>query len=69
MKTLLSLFLLGLLSLYPISAAAQQPGASENYPTRSVKSYRAPPGRKCKRSHRAPPRAKALGRNGRPVLC
>lgn len=37
MKTLLSLFLLGLLSLYPISVAAQQPGASENYPTRSVR--------------------------------
>ena len=37
MKTLLSLFLLGLLSLCPMSAAAQQPGVSENYPTRSVR--------------------------------
>jgi tripartite-type tricarboxylate transporter receptor subunit TctC len=37
MKAVLSLFLLGLLSLCPLSAAAQQPGASENYPTRSVR--------------------------------
>ena len=37
MKTWLSLFLLGLLSLFPLSLAAQQPGVSENYPTRPVK--------------------------------
>jgi tripartite-type tricarboxylate transporter receptor subunit TctC len=37
MKALLSLFLLGLLSLCPQSATAQQPGASENYPARSVR--------------------------------
>jgi tripartite-type tricarboxylate transporter receptor subunit TctC len=37
MKTLLSLFLLGPLSLCPMSAAAQPPGASENYPARSVR--------------------------------
>ena len=37
MKTPLSLFILGLLSLCPQSAAAQPPGGVEGYPARSVK--------------------------------
>jgi len=37
MKTPLSLFVLGLLSLCPIAAAAQQPAEATSYPARSVK--------------------------------
>src|SRR4026208_2234323 len=37
MKTILSLFLLGLLSLAPQSAGAQQPAESASYPARPVK--------------------------------
>jgi tripartite-type tricarboxylate transporter receptor subunit TctC len=37
MKTPLSLFILGLLSLCPLSAAAQPPGEAEGYPARPVK--------------------------------
>ena len=37
MKTPLSLFVLGLLSLCPIPAAAQQPAETTSYPARSVK--------------------------------
>jgi len=37
MKTPLSMFVLGLLSLCPIPAAAQQPAETTSYPARSVK--------------------------------
>jgi tripartite-type tricarboxylate transporter receptor subunit TctC len=37
MKTLLSFFTLGLVSLLPISAVAQQPAGAEAYPVRAVK--------------------------------
>src|SRR5215472_15312478 len=37
MKTPLSMFVLGLLSLCPIPAAAQQPAEATSYPARSVK--------------------------------
>src|SRR5262245_18657260 len=68
MKTPLSLFVLGLLSLCPIPAAAQQPAETTSYPARSVKVVVPYAPRGGGGHHRAPSRAKTVGADRLTVL-